>query len=488
MADDKTTNGELSDDEVKADEYKLQANQFFKDGKYDEALSLYTKAIDLNPQVPAYYGNRSFCYIKTEYFGSALEDANKAIDLDKKYIKAYYRRASAYMALGKFKLSLKDYEMVTKFRPKDKDASLKYQECKKIVQRLAFEKAIAVDEKKSVANTVDLNSMVVEDDYDGPRLSEDGVTTEFVGHLIERFTNQKKIHKKYAYQILLEVKKIFETQPSMVDISIPENGKLTVCGDIHGQFYDLLNIFSLNGNPSAENPYLFNGDFVDRGSFSCEVIFTLFSFKLLYPDHFFMSRGNHESVYMNQMYGFEGEVKAKYTSDMADLFTEVYNWLPLCHLINKKVLVMHGGLFKRDDVKLEELRTIDRNRQPGEEGLMCELLWSDPQPQPGRSPSKRGSGIHFGPDVTKEFCKSNDLEYIIRSHEVKPEGYEVMHDGKCITVFSAPNYCDQMGNKGAFITMGSDVKPNFTSYDAVPHPDVEPMAYANSFMSMFGFM
>ncbi|KAK2554288.1 Serine/threonine-protein phosphatase 5 [Acropora cervicornis] len=232
MADDKTTNGELSDDEVKADEYKLQANQFFKDGKYDEALSLYTKAIDLNPQVPAYYGNRSFCYIKTEYFGSALEDANKAIDLDKKYIK------------------------VTKFRPKDKDASLKYQECKKIVQRLAFEKAIAVDEKKSVANTVDLNSMVVEDDYDGPRLSEDGVTTEFVGHLIERFTNQKKIHKKYAYKILLEVKKIFETQPSMVDISIPENGKLTVCGDIHGQFYDLLNIFSLNGNPSAENPYV----------------------------------------------------------------------------------------------------------------------------------------------------------------------------------------------------------------------------------------
>lgn len=188
------------------------------------------------------------------------------------------------------------------------------------------------------------------------------------------------------------------------------------------------------------------------------------------------------------MYGFEGEVKAKYTSDMADLFTEVYNWLPLCHLINEKVLVMHGGLFERDDVKLEELRTIDRNRQPGEEGLMCELLWSDPQPQPGRSPSKRGSGIHFGPDVTKEFCKSNDLEYIIRSHEVKPEGYEVMHDGKCITVFSAPNYCDQMGNKGAFITMGPDLKPNFTSYDAVPHPDVEPMAYANSFMSRFGFM
>ncbi|XP_015753555.1 PREDICTED: serine/threonine-protein phosphatase 5-like [Acropora digitifera] len=451
MADDKTTNGELSDDEVKADEYKLQANQFFKDGKYDEALSLYTKAIDLNPQVPAYYGNRSFCYIKTEYFGSALEDANKAIDLDKKYIKAYYRRASAYMALGKFKLSLKDYEMVTKFRPKDKDASLKYQECKKIVQRLAFEKAIAVDEKKSVANTVDLNSMGF--------------------HIIIAFAF-------FSCQILLEVKKIFEMQPSMVDISIPENGKLTVCGDIHGQFYDLLNIFSLNGNPSAENPYLFNGDFVDRGSFSCEVIFTLFSFKLLYPDHFFMSRGNHESVYMNQMYGFEGEVKAKY---------------PFNTIFPFKHLYFLNFFFPK--------------------GLMCELLWSDPQPQPGRSPSKRGSGIHFGPDVTKEFCKSNDLgEFsqiffassfqricsqnylrsfalndraptsLLRTSEDRLQG--VLEEFPSFSFF----FSDQMGNKGAFITMGSDVKPNFTSYDAVPHPDVEPMAYANSFMSMFGFM
>lgn len=207
MADDKLANGQISQDEMKADELKLLANQYFKDGKYDDALSHYTKAIELNPQVPAYYGNRSFCYMKTEYYGSALEDANKAIDLDKKYIKAYYRRASAYMALGKFKLSLKDYEIVTKFRPKDKDACLKYQECKKIVQRQAFEKAIAVDDKKSVADTVNLDSIVVEESYDGPRLSEDGMTKEFIEELIERFRNQKKIHKKYAYRILLEVKK-----------------------------------------------------------------------------------------------------------------------------------------------------------------------------------------------------------------------------------------------------------------------------------------
>ena len=102
-----------------------------------------------------------------------------------------------------------------------------------------------------------------------------------------------------------------------------------------------------NGVPSEDNPYLFNGDFVDRGSFSVECIFTLFSFKLLYPNHFFMSRGNHESENMNKMYGFEGEVKAKYSANMVDLFTEVYNWLPLAHNINNKILVMHGGLFSK---------------------------------------------------------------------------------------------------------------------------------------------
>ena len=101
---------------------------------------------------------------------------------------------------------------------------------------------------------------------------------------------------------------------------------------------------------------------------------------------------------------------------------------------------MHGGLFTRDDVTLKEIRELDRNRQPPDQGVMCELLWSDPQPQMGRAPSKRGVGIHFGPDVTEKFLKLNNLDYIIRSHEVKVKGFEVEHNGKCITVFSDPNY------------------------------------------------
>ncbi|MFH4980433.1 hypothetical protein AB6A40_007142 [Gnathostoma spinigerum] len=325
----------------------------------------------------------------------------------------------------------------------------------------------------------------VEATYKGPRL-DDGISAEFMVELIKTFKDQKKLHKKYAYKILLAIHELFMKLPNMVEINVPDGQKFTICGDVHGQFYDLCNIFDLNGLPSEKNPYLFNGDFVDRGSFSVETIFTLFGFKLLYPQHFFMSRGNHESDVMNKMYGFEGEVKSKYNSNMADFFTEIFNYLPLCHLINRKIFVCHGGLFKDDNVTLEDINSTNRNRQPPEEGIMCDLLWSDPQEIPGRSPSKRGVGCQFGPDITNAFCSRTGIDYVIRSHEVKPEGYEVHHNGRCITVFSAPNYCDSMGNKGAFITIrGGSLQPKFTSFDAVEHPKIKPMAYASS---LFGFI
>ncbi|XP_065894494.1 serine/threonine-protein phosphatase 5-like [Dysidea avara] len=110
------------EDVAKAEEHKNKANEYFKDKKYVEAIEFYTKAIDVNPSVASYYGNWSIAHLRTEAFGYALQDASKALELDKNYIKGYYRRASAYMAMGKFKLALKDSELVKKVRPKDKDA------------------------------------------------------------------------------------------------------------------------------------------------------------------------------------------------------------------------------------------------------------------------------------------------------------------------------------------------------------------------------
>jgi serine/threonine-protein phosphatase 5 len=470
----------------RAAKIKDEANKFFKEEKYDIAIDLYSESIKLDSTQPTYYGNRSIAYLRKELFGSALEDANQAIKLDPAYVKAYFRRASANMALGKYKLALKDYESVKRFRPNDADAKNKFDECSKIVKRIAFEKAIACDyDEKKLIDSIKLEDFPVEPSYDGPRLDGE-LTVEFMKDLIAHFKAEKKLPIRYAYKMILAAYNFFKSQDTLIYITVPDKEKFTICGDVHGQFYDLINLFEINGLPSEKNPYLFNGDFVDRGSFSVETIFTLLGWKLLYPKHFFMSRGNHESDSLNKMYGFEGEVKAKYNAKMSEVFTGLFEQLPLVHVINKKIFCCHGGL-SAESVTLEQLRKLHRARQPPEDGPMCGLLWSDPQDEEGISVSKRGAGIQWGPDVTKKFLEANDLLYIIRSHEVKPEGYERQHDGQVYTIFSAPNYCDTIGNKGAFINITGDnlYPPKITSFEAVEHPKCRPMMYGSS---LFNFL
>jgi serine/threonine-protein phosphatase 5 len=216
-----------------------------------------------------------------------------------------------------------------------------------------FAKCIQVEEKRI---EVKLEDIIVEPSYTGPRLdSSDQRDGKWVTEMMSYMQGQKIVHKKFAIMILLRCREIFEKDASLVHITVPEDKEVTVCGDIHGQFYDLLNIFKINGNPSESNPYLFNGDFIDRGSFSVEVVLTLLAWKAAYPRHMFMSRGNHESKNLNKLYGFEGEVKKKYDVKMYDLFSELFCYLPIGHCINKKILVVHGGLFAKDGVKLEDI-------------------------------------------------------------------------------------------------------------------------------------
>ncbi|KAJ8324764.1 hypothetical protein BDV3_004840 [Batrachochytrium dendrobatidis] len=471
-------------DKLKAEEIKNEANKLFAAKKFEKAIEKYTEAISHNPTNAAYYANRAFAYTKQELYAAAVLDASDAIMIDSSYIKGYYRRAVGNIALGKLKDAIKDLRTVVKSTPQDRDARTKLAQCEKEQKRIEFEKAIGFEENK--INILDrignVDEIIVDDSYDGPHLDiKSGITLEFVKNLLEYMKNQKKLHRKYTLQILIAVKALFEALPPIIDITIPADGKITVCGDIHGQYYDLLNIFDNNGLPSPTNMYLWNGDFVDRGSFSVECIITLFSFKLLYPHAVYLSRGNHEADDMNKVYGFEGEVKAKYSELTFRLFSEIFNAVPIGNLINEKILVVHGGLFSRDDVTMDDLRKIDRFKQPGHEGLMCELLWSDPQPEMGRSASKRGVGIQFGPDVTENFLKMNNLDLLIRSHEVKHGGYEIAHNGKCITIFSAPNYCDSTGNMGAYIHITPDLKLKYNQFEAVPHPSIGPMKYASSF-------
>jgi serine/threonine-protein phosphatase 5 len=501
---------------AEANKLKDEGNKFLQIARFNQAAEKYSGAIDIIPTA-IYYSNRAQALIKMECYGLAISDANEALKLDPGYIKAYYRRGSANYALGKLKAALKDFKAVVKIAPKDPDATKKMKACERAIREDAFTKAIEADEGQQQVE-IDIDAIVVDESYTGPRLpesiSEDGesspgkesagsssgkaplVTNEFVLDLMEYFKAQKLLHRKYVIQILLEAVNHFSKAPSLLRLSLPceteatgvttITGTVTVCGDTHGQYYDLCNIFQIGGMPSANNIYLFNGDFVDRGSFSFETVMLLICLKLADPSQLYMLRGNHETKNMNKIYGFLGEIKHKYDDTVMNLFTKVFNWLPLAACIHKKVFVVHGGLSTQEGgVTLSNIENVPRNREPPESGLMSDLLWSDPQPQMGRAPSKRGLGFSFGPDYTAAFLKQNDLQLVIRSHEVKDEGYVEDHNGQCITIFSAPNYCDQMGNKGAFIRfVDEDMKPNFTQFEAVPHPDVPPMTYAGNMFSL----
>ena len=330
--------------------------------------------------------------------------------------------------------ALKDFKTVVKKEPANKDAKLKLAECEKIVKHVEFLRAIEVGDPPSAFEGLDIDAIAVDAKYDGAKLGSE-ITPEFIEDMIERFKNGQKLHRKYVYQIIAAVKKIVYDEPTMVEMGVPEDHQLTVCGDTHGQFFDLLELFRLNGFPTESHYYLFNGDFVDRGSWSTEIVLLLYAYKWLRPKAFFLNRGNHETDDMNRVYGFEGECKAKYNEKTFKLFSESFSALPLATLIGKKYFTLHGGLFSDDKISLNDIRKLNRHqqRQPGQQGLMMEMLWTDPQTMPGRGPSKRGVGLQFGPDVTKRFCEANGLDAVIRSHEVRMEGYEVEHDGRCIT-------------------------------------------------------
>ena len=480
-----------------AEKYKEEGNNSLKENKFQDAYDKYTLAIDLKIETKKnaiYYSNRAFVDLKLENFGDAIQDANSSIKIDPKYYKAYYRRAAANFFLTKFKEALQDYTMLYEVFPSDSSLKEKVEQTKIKLKKKNFWNAFN-SEGRDTKQTIDslLKDIKVESSYEGPIVSEEcNFNKEWILKLIDymqdmdlkKENSRKYIHKKYLLIIIKKLKEFFQNQKeSIIDISIPEKAKFTVVGDLHGQFYDLLNIFKINGYPDEENSYLFNGDYVDRGVFSVECITTLMCFKILYPNNVFLARGNHENRNMNKMYGFEAEVADKYGKEIYECFVELFNTLPLGHILNKKVFVVHGGLFSKDGVKIEELKKINRFREIPEEGLMSEMLWSDPCKEMGRMPSKRGVGMSFGPDVAERFLNENNLDLLIRSHEVKQEGYEVEPGDKVITVFSAPNYCDQMGNKGAIaIFKGGVMKPEFVTFSAVPHPDIKISKYLTPFM------
>ena len=161
-------------------------------------------------------------------------------------------------------------------------------------------------------------------------------------------------------------------QPMLLELEAP----MKICGDVHGQYVDLLRLFEYGGFPPEAN-YLFLGDYVDRGKQSIETICLLLAYKIQYPENFFILRGNHESAGINRIYGFYDECKRRYSIKLWKVFSDVFNCLPVAAIVDEKILCMHGGLSPELQ-QLQQIADLPRPCDVPDVGLLCDLLWSDP--------------------------------------------------------------------------------------------------------------
>lgn len=269
------------------------------------------------------------------------------------------------------------------------------------------------------------------------------------------------------YYLCSSTRQIVLDQPILLELRAP----LTICGDIHGQFHDLLRIFEFGQYPPLAN-YLFLGDYVDRGIHSLETISLLFAYKIKYPNNFFILRGNHESAMINKSYGFFDEIKANNLSkNVWKAFNDVFNCLPLAAIIDEKIFCLHGGISK-DLHGLDDIRKIHRPVEIPTEGLLCDLVWSDPNPRLKSNkfePNDRGTSFYFSEKVVEDFLEQNNFELICRAHQAIISGYEFPFHPKqnLVTIFSAPNYCYEYKNNGAMLKVNEDLYCVFSIIEPV---------------------
>ena len=256
--------------------------------------------------------------------------------------------------------------------------------------------------------------------------------------------------------LIKKTKKILISQPIFLELESP----ITVCGDIHGQYPDLLKLFELGGFPPDKN-YIFMGDYVDRGKQSIECICLLLCYKIKFDENFFILRGNHECGSINRIYGFFDECKRRYNVKLWKSFVDLFNCLPIAASIDDKIFIVHGGLSPELKT-VEQIQKIMRPTDVPEEGLLCDILWSDPDENAsGWGANDRGVSVTFNEKVLKNFLEKNELDLLCRAHQVVEDGYEFFGNRSLVTVFSAPNYCGEFDNSGAIMEVDEELMCSF---------------------------
>lgn len=295
--------------------------------------------------------------------------------------------------------------------------------------------------------------------------------------LKDHFFNEGRLQIHQTIRILNAATELLSSEPNLLTVPAP----VTVCGDIHGQYYDLMKLFEVGGSP-ATTKYLFLGDYVDRGSFSIECLLYLYSLKLLYPDLFWMLRGNHECKHLTDYFTFKAECLHKYSAEVYQACLLLFNSLPLAAIMNKQFFCVHGGLSPELRT-LDDLARLDRFREPPTRGLMCDLLWADPiedydddnMDQTFVRNTVRGCSYAFTYKALCQFLERTGLLSIIRAHEAQDAGYRMYKRTKTmgfpslLTMFSAPNYLDTYNNKAAVLKYENNVM-NIRQFNSTPHP------------------
>ena len=300
----------------------------------------------------------------------------------------------------------------------------------------------------------------------------DGITRDEISGAVHLLLGARKcapgteinLPEPMIVKIVKASRELFMQQPMLVEITAPVN----ICGDTHGQYADLLHLFDIGGFPPDSN-YLFLGDYVDRAKQSIEVITLCLCYKLLYPESFFLLRGNHECASLNRIYGFFDECKRRYSVKLWRTFADCFMCMPVAALVADRIFCMHGGLSP-DLNNLGQVFEIRRPCDVPDEGLLCDLLWSDPDPTvPGWGYNMRGVSYTFGHDVIAEFLDVNKLDLICRAHQVVEDGYEFQANRKLVTIFSAPNYCGEFDNAGAMMCVSKDLTCSFKILRPITH-------------------
>ena len=294
---------------------------------------------------------------------------------------------------------------------------------------------------------------------------------------IKLVTETKLLSEDELKYLCIKSMEIFMQESSFLELTAP----IIICGDIHGQYRDLIRLFDFGGSPQKKQ-YLFLGDYVDRGKNSIECISLLLAYKVKYPKNIYLLRGNHESEMINRTYGFFDECRRRYNLRTWKIFSDCFNWLPIAALVNERILCMHGGISP-DLQSLNNIKQIVRPTEVPDKGLLCDLLWSDPEKgAEDWASNSRGISVLFNENLVEKALDELDIDLICRAHQVVEEGYEFFAQRKLVTVFSAPNYCGEFDNSGAFMIVNKDLMCGFKVLVAEIKSGMKPSKMSDEFM------